>query len=71
VIVGEAAKAMRMSQRLFEEGTSAQGIGFPTMARDRAGVRTIVTATHTNEDLDRAPEAFARVGRQLGIVWPD
>ncbi len=49
VIVGEATTAMRLSDRLFEEGVFAQGIGFPTVARDKARVRTIVTATHTRE----------------------
>ncbi len=68
VIVGETARAMWMSERLFEEGVFAQGIGFPTVARDRARVRTIVTATHTRQDLDVALEAFARVGRELGAI---
>ena len=49
VIVGEAPKAMKLSDRLFEEGVFAQGIGFPTVARDKARVRTIVTATHTRD----------------------
>ncbi len=68
VIAGDSARAMKMSQRLFEEGVFAQGIGFPTVARDRARVRTIVTATHAREDLDRALEAFAKVGKELGII---
>jgi glycine C-acetyltransferase len=45
VVVGDGALAMKLSDRLFEEGVFAQGIGFPTVARDRARVRTIVTAT--------------------------
>ena len=68
VIVGETARAMRLSDRLFEEGVFAQGIGFPTVARDRARVRTIVTATHTRADLERALAVFATVGRELGII---
>jgi glycine C-acetyltransferase len=68
VIVGEASRAMRLSDRLFEEGVFAQGIGFPTVARDRARVRTIVTATHTHEDLQFALDTFGRVGRELGLV---
>ena len=46
----------------------AQGIAFPTVARDRARVRTIVTATHTREELQFALDAFAKVGRELGII---
>jgi glycine C-acetyltransferase len=68
VIVGEAALAMKLSDQLFEQGVFAQGIGFPTVARDKARVRTIVTATHTREDLQFALDALARVGRSLGII---
>jgi glycine C-acetyltransferase len=68
VIVGDGALAMRLSDRLFEEGVFAQGIAFPTVARDRARVRTIVTATHTREDLQYALDVFGRVGRELGII---
>jgi glycine C-acetyltransferase len=68
VIAGDTARARRLSTRLFEEGVFAQAIGFPTVARDRARVRTIVTATHTRDDLGRALEAFERVGRELGLV---
>ncbi|MEZ5416405.1 MAG: glycine C-acetyltransferase [Vicinamibacterales bacterium] len=68
VIVGEAALAMKMSDRLFEEGVFAQGIGFPTVARDQARLRAIVSATHTREDLQYALDAFGRVGRELGVI---
>ena len=68
VIVGDAALAMKLSDRLFEKGVFAQGIGFPTVARDRARVRTIVTATHTRDELQFALDVFGTVGRELGIV---
>jgi glycine C-acetyltransferase len=68
VIVGEGARAMALSDRLFEQGVFAQGIAYPTVARDRARVRTIVTATHTREDLQFALDAFGRVGRELELV---
>nr|AHN97861.1 2-amino-3-ketobutyrate CoA ligase [uncultured bacterium lac121] len=68
VIVGEAALAMSLSDRLFEQGVFAQGIGFPTVARDRARVRTIVTAAHTHDELTFALEAFAKAGTALGII---
>ncbi len=55
-----------MSDRLFAEGVFAQGIGFPTVARGQARLRTIVTATHTRDDLQFALDAFARVGKELG-----
>jgi len=68
VLVGDAALAMRLSDRLFESGVFAQGIGFPTVPPDRARVRTIVTATHTRDELQFALDAFARVGRELGVI---
>jgi glycine C-acetyltransferase len=68
VIVGDAALAVRLSDRLFARGVFAQSIGFPTVARGRARVRTIVTATHTREQLQFALDAFAAVGHELGIV---
>jgi glycine C-acetyltransferase len=67
VIVGEGALAMRLSDRLFERGVFAQGLGFPTVPEGRARVRTIVTATHTRDDLQFALDTFAAVGRDLGI----
>ncbi len=68
VMVGDGARAMRLSDRLFEEGVFAQGIGFLTVPEGKARVRTIVTATHTEEELRFALDAFARVGRELGII---
>jgi glycine C-acetyltransferase len=68
VIVGDGALAMTLSDRLFEGGVFAQGIAFPTVARDKARVRTIVTATHTRDDLQFALDTFGRVGKALGIV---
>jgi glycine C-acetyltransferase len=68
VIAGDSARAMALSDRLFEEGVFAQGIAFPTVAKDKARVRTIVTATHTREDLQFALDAFGKVGKELGLV---
>ncbi len=68
VIVGQAALAAKMSDALFAQGVFAQSIGFPTVARDQARLRTIVAATHTKEDLQYALDMFARVGRELGVI---
>jgi glycine C-acetyltransferase len=68
VIAGDSEKANKLSDRLFEEGVFAQAIAFPTVARDKARVRTIVTATHTREDLQFALDRFEKVGRELGLV---
>ncbi len=68
VIVGEAARAHQLSAELFKEGVLATGIGFPTVAKDKARVRTIVTSAHTREELDQALDVFRRVGRGMGII---
>jgi len=68
VVVGDGALAMTLSDKLFEAGVFAQGIGFPTVPRGKARVRTIVTATHTQDELQFALDTFGRVGTELGIV---
>ena len=68
VIVGEARMAHQLSRELFSEGVLATGIGFPTVPKGRARVRTIVTATHTRAELDQALEVFGKVGKRLGLV---
>jgi len=68
VIVGEAKTAHELSRALFEEGVLATGIGFPTVPKGKARVRTIVTATHSREELDQALEAFRKTGRALGLI---
>jgi glycine C-acetyltransferase len=68
VMAGSAARAHRFSRALFEHGVLATGIGYPTVPEGKARVRTIVTATHTLEQLDRALGVFRRVGRDLGIL---
>ncbi|MGC8928669.1 MAG: glycine C-acetyltransferase [Myxococcota bacterium] len=68
VIVGEGALAMKLSDELFKEGVFAQGIAFPTVPRDKARVRTIVTANHTKRDLDIALDKFEKVGKKLRII---
>ncbi|HEY8548496.1 MAG TPA: glycine C-acetyltransferase [Vicinamibacterales bacterium] len=67
VIVGDGALAMKLSDRLFEEGVFAMGIAYPTVPRGKARVRTIVTATHTRDELQFALDTFAKVGRELGL----
>jgi glycine C-acetyltransferase len=68
IIVGKGDLAMGFSDELFAEGVFAQGIGFPTVPEARSRVRTIVTATHTREQLQRALDVMGRVGRRLGII---
>ena len=68
VMVGRGDLAMQFSKRLFEEGVFATGIAYPTVPRRKARLRTIVSAQHSREDLQRALEIFERVGKDLRII---
>src|SRR5438270_9104178 len=68
IIVGEGRLAMEFSRELFKEGVMATGIAFPTIAEGKVRIRTIMTTTHTREELERALETLKKVGKRLGIV---
>jgi glycine C-acetyltransferase len=68
IIVGEGRLAMEFSRELFKEGVMATGIAFPTVPEGKARIRTIVTATHSNDELQQALDILSRVGKRLGIV---
>jgi glycine C-acetyltransferase len=68
VIAGEETKAVELSALLWEEGVFTPAIVFPTVAKGRSRVRTIVTADHTEEDLAQALDAFERVGKKLSLI---
>jgi glycine C-acetyltransferase len=68
VITGEEEATQAFARRLFEEDVFTPAIVYPTVAKGRARIRTIVTADHTDDDLREALEAFERVGRELGLI---
>jgi glycine C-acetyltransferase len=68
VIVGDAALAHQFSRELFQAGVFAQGIGYPTVPHGKARIRTIVTATHTREELSQALEIMESVAKKLKIL---
>jgi glycine C-acetyltransferase len=68
IIVGDGRLTMDFSRELFKEGVLGTGIAFPTVPEGKARIRTIMTATHTRGQLDRALETLRRVGKRLGIV---
>jgi glycine C-acetyltransferase len=68
VITGDEELTQTFARRLFEEGVFTPAIVFPTVAKGRARVRTIVTADHTEQDLGEAVAVFGRVGRELGFL---
>jgi glycine C-acetyltransferase len=67
VITGDEERTQTFAQRLFEEGIFCPAIVFPTVAKGRARVRTIVTADHTEQDLREALDVFVEVGAELGL----
>ncbi len=67
VITGDEEKTQAFALRLFEEGVFTPAIVYPTVAKGRARVRTIVIADHSDEDLKEALDIFERVGTELGL----
>lgn len=68
VMIGDAAAAHELATRMLDRGIYVTGFSYPVVPRDRARVRTQMSAAHTEADIDRAIEAFGEVGRELGII---
>jgi glycine C-acetyltransferase len=68
IIVGDGKLTMEFSRELFKEGVMGTGITFPTVAEGKARIRTIMTATHTQDNLTRALEILKNVGRRMAIL---
>jgi glycine C-acetyltransferase len=68
VMIGDAARAARMADRLLELGVYVIGFSFPVVPQGQARIRTQMSAAHSSEQLDRAIMAFAQAGRELGVL---
>src|SRR6195256_5094097 len=68
IIIGDGRLTMDFSRELFKEGVLGTGIAFPTVPEGKARIRTILTATHTKEELERALEVLKSVGQRMGIL---
>ena len=68
IMLGDVSLTKQFSQRLFEKGVFAMGIGFPTVPQGLARIRVMNTAAHSREDLDIGLDVFAQVGRELGVI---
>lgn len=68
VMLYDAPLAQRFAERLLEEGIYAIGFFFPVVAKGQARIRTQISAAHTRAHLDRAIDAFTRIGRELGVI---
>ena len=68
IILGEAPLAQQFSRELFESGVFAMALGYPTVPQGKARIRVMISAAHTKGDLDKGLEAFAKVGKKLGVI---
>jgi glycine C-acetyltransferase len=68
IIVGDGKLTMEFSRELFKEGVMGTGITFPTVPEGKARIRTIMTATHTREELDQALSVLSKVAKRMGIL---
>jgi glycine C-acetyltransferase len=68
VIVGDTAKALAMGRALLDEGIYVSGFGYPVVPQGQARLRCQISAAHERPDLDRAVDAFRKVGKQFGVT---
>jgi len=68
VMLGDARLAGQMADRLLEHGIYVIGFSYPVVPHGKARIRTQMSAGHDREHLDRAIDAFAAVGRELGVI---
>lgn len=68
VMIGDANDASEMSSKLFDEGIFAQSIGFPTVPKGKARIRVMISATHSEEDLEFALSKFKKVGKEMELI---
>jgi glycine C-acetyltransferase len=68
IIIGDGKLTMDFSRELFNEGVLGTGIAFPTVPEGKARIRTIMTATHTQQELQQALEVLGTVGKRMGIL---
>ncbi|MCL4529447.1 MAG: glycine C-acetyltransferase [Chloroflexi bacterium] len=68
IMLGEAPLAQQFSRELFDAGVFAMSIGFPTVAKGKARIRVMISASHDRDDLGQGLEAFAKVGKKLGVI---
>ncbi|GAA4894566.1 glycine C-acetyltransferase [Ferrimonas pelagia] len=68
VMIGDAALAAEFADRLLAEGIYVVGFSFPVVPKGQARIRTQMSAAHTPEQMDKAIEAFIRIGKDMKII---
>ncbi|MDM8533862.1 aminotransferase class I/II-fold pyridoxal phosphate-dependent enzyme, partial [Clostridiaceae bacterium HSG29] len=68
VIIGDEAKSLEFSQKLFENGVFVSPIIFPTVAKGTGRVRCMISAAHSQENLAKAVDVFEKVGKEMNLI---
>jgi len=68
ILLGEAKTAQKFSRLLFDRGVFAMAIGFPTVPMGKARIRAMISAAHSEKDLDYGIERFVETGRELQLI---
>jgi glycine C-acetyltransferase len=68
IMLGDAKLAQQFSRELYEAGVFGMAIGYPTVPQGKARIRVMISAAHSQADLDKGLEAFAKVGKTLGVI---
>jgi glycine C-acetyltransferase len=68
VMLGEAPLAQQFSRELFQNGVFAMAISYPAVPKGKARIRVMISAAHDRDDLSQGLEAFAKVGKKLGVI---
>ena len=67
-MLGDAKVAAEMARRMLDEGIYVVGFSFPVVPKGQARIRTQISAAHTTEQLDKAIDAFIRIGKDMGVI---
>ncbi len=68
VMLGDAKVAQEMAKRMLEEGVYVIGFSYPVVPKGQARIRTQMSAAHTPQQVEEVIEAFAKVGREMGVI---
>jgi len=68
IMLHEASLAQQMAERMLQEGVYVIGFSYPVVPKGQARIRVQISAAHKKEHLDRAIEAFKKIGRELGVI---
>jgi glycine C-acetyltransferase len=68
IMLYDAALAQKMAEKLLAEGIYVIGFYYPVVAKGQARIRVQISAKHTSEQLNKAIDAFTKIGKELGVI---